>query len=37
MSRKLSLIPIGVIIVAGAAWASSLLFPDTVTFPRFPG
>lgn len=36
MSRKLSLIPLALIILVGWVWASSILWPDTTEFPANP-
>ena len=37
MSRKFSLIPLGIVVLVGAVWASSGLFPNTTEFPSSPG
>jgi hypothetical protein len=34
--KKLSLIPLGILIVAGIIFASGVLFPNTVSLPRLP-
>ncbi len=35
--RKLAILPIALIALFGIVFASGVLFPDTVSLPRFPG
>jgi uncharacterized protein (DUF1501 family) len=34
--KKLSLIPLVLIVALGAVWASTIIFPNTTEFPRTP-